>query len=187
MLGTKRKITLDELLAAEVLESQLDQKQPMNLPPRDARISPTTSVKEAYYDASDFRSTSSGSGTSLPSFLQDQRDKMTYKELKADQVKHEKGRIRASGINKVKLRRSNSFQGNTRASPSRELMTAAELSKVLIEENPYLEKAEYRSKKDELKYATGKTKRKKRRKPKTKRKKLTKKRKHKKRKSTRKK
>ena len=185
MSGTKRKITLDELVALEVLESRLGEKKPISLPLRD--VSPTTSVEEAYYDASDFRTTSSGSGTSLPSFLQDERDKMTYEELKADQAKHEKGRIRASRINKVKLRRGNSDQGSRRASPTRGLMTAAELSKVLIKENPYEEKAEYRTDEDRFRYGTGKTKRKKRRKPKTKRKKHTKKHKYKKRKSIRKK
>jgi hypothetical protein len=74
----------------------------------------------------------------------------------------------AKKINKVALRRSNSFQGNDRASPTRALMPAHELSKKLIEEDPYQEHAQYLSEDHRCRYAWGKTK--------TKRKKHTKKR-----------
>ena len=65
-------------------------------------------------------------------------------------------------------------------------MPAHKLSELRIKEDPYQEKAQYKSEYYKREYGWGKTKRKKRRKPKTKRKKHTKKRKHKKRKSTRK-
>ena len=195
----------DQREAERVVESRLQQLrqqyqmqpsllrprvEPMRPPPRDAQIPLLPSEEEEYDKASiegDFRSTSSGSGISAPSFIVEQRHNMPYKEQLSSMEKHEQGRIKASNINKVALRRSNSFQGNDRASPTRALMPAHELSKKLIEEDPYQEEAQYLSEYHRRKYGWGKTKtkRKKRRKPKTKRKKHTKKRKHKKRKSTR--
>ena len=86
------------------------------------------------------------------------------------------------------IRRRQRSPGDRRSSPTRENMTARELSELVKTEIPPLPNPEYESDKHKRKFNWGgKTKRKKRRKPKTKRKKLTKKRKHKKRKSTRKK
>tara|TARA_Y100000389_G_scaffold161402_1_gene163827 strand:+ start:1417 stop:2103 length:687 start_codon:yes stop_codon:yes gene_type:complete len=194
----------DQRQAEQVVESRLRQLrqqyqmqpalsrrrlEPMRPPPRDAQIPLLPSEEEEYDDASyegDFRSTGSGSGISAPSFIVEQRHNMPYEEQLSSMEKHQQGRRMAKKINKVALRRSNSFQGNDRASPTRALMPAHELSKKLIEEDPYQEKAQYRNERLRAMYeiAEGKTKRKKRSKPKTKRKKHTKKRKIKKRKST---
>ena len=187
----------ERALAEQVFESQLEQirqqnqmqaalpqnrVEPMRLPPRDAQIPLLTSEKKEYDEASyaaDFHGTGSGSGTSAPSFIVEQYHNMPYKEQLSSMREHEEGRKNARSI-----RRRNSFQGNKRTSPTRALMSARELSELLIKEDPYQEKAEYRSEMDKHKYGWGKTKRKKRRKLKTKRKKHTKKHKHKKRKST---
>ena len=199
----------DQIKAEQVVGSRLqllrkqlrDEMQPalsrrrlelMRPPPRDAQIPLLPSEEEEYDDASyegDFRSTDSGSGISVPSFIVEQRNNMPYEEQLSSMEKHEQGRQMAKKINKVALRRSDSFQGNARESPTRALMPAYELSELLVKENPYQEKAEYRNDRFKAMYeiAESKTKRKKRKKPKTKRKKDTKKRKIKKRKSTRKK
>jgi hypothetical protein len=195
----------DQREAEQVVESRLQQLrqqyqiqpalsrprlEPMRPPPRDAQIPLLPSEEEEYDEASyegDFRSTSSGSGISAPSFIVEQHHNMPYKKQLSSMEKHQQDRIKAEEINKVELRRSDSFQGNERASPTRALMPAHKLSELRIKEHPYQEKARYKSKYHEREYGWGKTKRKKRRKPKTKRKNHTKKRKHKKRKSIRKK
>jgi hypothetical protein len=192
----------DQRDAEQVVESRLQQLrqqyqmqpplsqrrlEPMRPPPRDAQIPLLPSEEEEYDEISDFRTTSSGSGISAPSFIVEQRYNMPYEKQLSSMEKHQQDRIKAEEINKVELRRSDSFQGNERASPTRALMPAHKLSELRIKEHPYQEKARYKSKYHEREYGWGKTKRKKRRKPKTKRKNHTKKRKHKKRKSTRKK
>ena len=176
----------DQRQAEQVVESRLRQLrqqyqmqpalsrrrlEPMRPPPRDAQIPLLPSEKQEYDEASyegDFRSTGSGSGISAPSFIVEQRHNMPYEEQLSSMEKHQQGRQMAKKINKVALRRSNSFQGNDRASPTRALMPAHELSKKLIEEDPYQEHAQYLSEDHRCRYAWGKTK--------TKRKKHTKKR-----------
>ena len=163
-------------------EKRKEQWQP--IPSRDAIVPLTPSEEDAYgvlSMLSGLRDAASGHGNSVPSFIVKQRDSEPYKKQSDSKKRMDNGRTLAEQIDRYS-------PGDLRSSPTRENMTAWELTKLVKTEKPPLPNPEYISKdhKDQYNLA-GKTKRKKRRKQKTKRKKLTKKRKHKKRKSTRKK
>tara|TARA_B100001175_G_C19490236_1_gene632188 strand:+ start:1419 stop:2021 length:603 start_codon:yes stop_codon:yes gene_type:complete len=166
---------LSKIFLIESLKN-LEAEQKVMSQLQDLRKLKAQQDEKAYNEISDFRSSSSGSAP--PSFIANERDNMSIAKKFKTMKEHKKKKHRASYIDKVALRRGNSFQGNERTSSSRAKMTAKKLSETLVAENPYQEKAEYRSQEHKRRYSWGKTK-KRTRKP-------SKKRKHKKRKSTRK-